>query len=137
MTVIGWFSGEGLSILLGGINHLVACGLLLFLGIRMIVSSTKTEEYSKQFDPTRGFSLVALSVATSLDALAVGVSISVIGLSVWTPSIVIGLVALIMAYTGTRLGMRAGNILGPWAERIGGSVLIVIGIRIAFEYVYG
>lgn len=135
MTVVGWLGGEAMSVFLGGINHLLACGLLFFLGIRMIWSASKPEECSTEFDPTRGFSLVALSVATSLDALAVGISFSLIGLTVWTPSVVIGLTALVMAYIGTKLGKRAGTMLGPWAERVGGAVLIIIGIRIAAEYV--
>lgn len=137
MTFLGWVGGEGLSILLSGLNYWVAFGLLLVLGAKMIRESFHPEELTHDFDPTRGWSLVGLSVATSLDALAVGVSLSLIGSQITTPSIVIGLVALLMTFAGTRIGKRAGTHLGQWAERAGGAVLICIGVKILADYLGG
>lgn len=134
MTVLGWFGGEGLSKIMFGMNYWIAAGLLFFLGAKMIYESRRPEDRARDFDPTRGWSLVALSVATSIDALAVGVSLSLIGVSVWIPALAIGAAALAMSFIGTRLGRRAGAILGQWAERIGGLVLIAIGVRILYEY---
>ncbi|MBM3300794.1 MAG: manganese efflux pump, partial [Deltaproteobacteria bacterium] len=122
MTIIGWFGGEGLSRFMMGMNYWIAFGLLVLLGFKMIVESSHPENRTAGFDPTRGWSLVALSVATSLDALAVGVTFSLVGMSVWIPALIIGLVALLMTFIGTRIGRRAGKSLGQWAERIGGGV---------------
>jgi putative Mn2+ efflux pump MntP len=100
----------------------------------MIYDSRDPEQRVRDYDPTRGWSLVSLSVATSLDALAVGISLSLIGISVWWPAIYIGLTALVMSFVGTRLGKRVGHLMGQWAERVGGIVLIAIGGRILVEY---
>ncbi len=135
MTIVGWFGGEGLSTFMFGMNYWVASGLLFFLGVKMIHESFHPETRGRNFDPTRGWSLVGLSIATSVDALAVGVSLSLIGVSVWTPALIIGLAALLMSFVGTRLGRSIGVTLGQWAERAGGLVLIVIGIRILADYI--
>ena len=134
MAVLGWCGGEGLSTFLFGINHWIAFGLLLGLGIKMIYESGHGESRAEGFDPTRGWSLVGLSVATSIDALAVGITFSLIDMSVWGPALVIGVAALLMTFIGMRLGKTAGEHLGQWAERIGGAVLIVIGARIFVEH---
>jgi putative Mn2+ efflux pump MntP len=73
-------------------------------------------------------------VATSIDALAVGVSFSLIGLSIWVPAGVIGLAAILMTFVGMRIGKQVGTRLGPWAERIGGIVLIAIGGKVIIDY---
>lgn len=134
MTVIGWYGGEGLSRFMGGLNEWIAFGLLLVLGIKMIWESGHPEDRTGGFDPTRGWSLVALSIATSIDALAVGVTLSLVKMSVWMPSLVIGIAALVMTFIGTRIGKHAGAHLGQWAERIGGGVLIAIGVRILVQH---
>lgn len=100
----------------------------------MIYESGHVEKRTEGFDPTRGWSLVGLSVATSIDALAVGITFSLINMSVWGPALVIGVAALLMTLVGMRLGKTAGTYLGQWAERIGGAVLIVIGARILVEH---
>ncbi len=130
MTTIGWFGGEKLAQSTGGMNTWIAFGLLCLLGANMIRNSFGPEERVDDFDPTRGFSLVALSVATSIDALAVGVSLGLMGSRVAAPALIIGLVAIIMTYVGASLGKRAGGHLGSWAERAGGIVLIALGLRI-------
>lgn len=134
MTVIGWYGGEGISRFMSGLNHWIAFGLLVALGAKMLYESRHPEERAEGFDPTRGWSLVGLSVATSIDALAVGVTFSLVGMSVWMPALVIGIAALLMTFVGMRLGRTAGAHLGGWAERIGGGVLIVIGVRILVDH---
>jgi putative Mn2+ efflux pump MntP len=134
MTVIGWFGGTGVSTFMSGINYWIAFGLLVVIGANMIRQSFHPEKRTEGYDPTRGWSLVGLSVATSIDALAVGVSLSLIGMAIWTPALVIGVAALLMTFIGTRLGRQAGIRLGGWAERIGGLVLIAIGIRVLLQY---
>ena len=73
-------------------------------------------------------------MATSIDALAVGVSLSLIGMSVWQPALFIGVAALVMTLIGTYLGRQVGFLMGQWAERRGGAVLIAIGARILIEH---
>ena len=130
MTVVGWYGGAGLSRFTFGANDWIAFGLLLALGVKMLYESAHPEKRTEGFDPTRGWSLVALSVATSLDAMAVGVTFSLIRMSVWVPALTIGVAAFIMTLIGMKLGKTAGAHLGQWAERIGGCVLIAIGARI-------
>jgi putative Mn2+ efflux pump MntP len=134
MTVIGWYGGEALSLFMRGFNHWIAAGILFFLGAKMFVESSGAEKRAQECDPTRGSSLVALSVATSIDALAVGVSFSLMGLNVWKPALFIGLAAAAMTFVGMEIGKTAGGLLGKWAERAGGAVLVAIGARILFEH---
>lgn len=135
MTALGWAGGEALCVFTSGLNHWIGAGILFVLGLKMIYDARDPETRIRDYDPTRGWSLVALSVATSLDALAVGISLSLIGISVWWPAFSIGLAALVMTFVGTRLGRKAGQLVGQWAERAGGIVLIAIGVRIVAEYV--
>ncbi len=133
MTLIGWFGGAVISEYMQGVNDWIAFAILTGLGVKMILESKDSEERIKSYDPTRGWSLIGLSIATSLDALAIGVSFSLIGMTIWGPAAVIGLAALLMTFIGTRLGKKAGAHLGEWAERLGGTVLICIGARIIYQ----
>jgi putative Mn2+ efflux pump MntP len=137
MTLLGWAGGEGLSKLLFGLNHWIAAGILFFLGVKMVWESNESADAAKDYDPTRGWSLVGLSVATSLDAMAVGVTFSLMSMSIWRPALLIGLVALVMTFVGMTLGKRAGLAIGHWAERAGGFVLVGIGIRILHDHIWG
>jgi putative Mn2+ efflux pump MntP len=134
MPVLGWAGGFLISGLLTAFAHWIATGLLTAIGLHMIWGSLKAEAGRKNYDPTRGWSLVGLSVATSIDALAVGISIGLLGISIWLPAFVIGLVTILMTCIGITLGRSAGRLLGAWAVRIGGGVLIAIGIRIVFQH---
>jgi putative Mn2+ efflux pump MntP len=82
-----------------------------------------------QSDPTRGLRLLTLSVATSLDALAVGMSMAFLGVSVWLPSAVIGAVTAMLTTIGILFGVRIGSRWGCWADVVGGLVLILIGVK--------
>lgn len=130
MPVLGWLGGSAVSSYAAAFAHWIAAGLLAFIGVRMIRGSFHMEKGGKAYDPTRGLSLVGLSLATSIDALAVGISLGLIGTSIWVPAAVIGVVTMGLTYLGIRIGKGLGPILGPWAERIGGCVLIGLGIRI-------
>jgi len=85
-------------------------------------------------DLTRGWPLLTLAVATSLDALATGLSLPVIGLNIWLASLVIGLTAFVITMIGSRLGPALGQALGRRAELVGGLVLIIIGFKILFDH---
>ena len=85
-------------------------------------------------DPSRGWSLLVLSVATSIDALAVGLSIGVLNRPILIPSIIIGLVCALISALGVAIGSRVGALFGKRAEAIGGLVLIAIGVKILVEH---
>jgi manganese efflux pump family protein len=134
MPVLGWLAGSQLLAYLSAIDHWIACGLLVFIGGRMIGSSFESAETSIKRDVTKGWSLVTLSIATSIDAFAVGLSLAAMDFGIVGPSIVIGLVAAIMTLIGIRLGERLSGILGRRMELAGGLILIAIGIRVVVDH---
>ena len=137
MPVLGWFAGVLVAEQIRGIDHWVAFGLLSVIGARMLWEAFDSGEDVVSKDPTRGASLVMLSVATSIDALAVGLTLAVIGVPVLVPSVVIGLVAANMTLIGLHLGKHAGRALGNGMEIAGGLVLIGIGLKILLEHLTG
>jgi putative Mn2+ efflux pump MntP len=137
MPVIGWLAGVTLQQHIETIDHWLAFGLLSFVGGKMIYEAFReTDEPKRAGDPTRGMSLVVLSLATSIDALAVGLSLGVLGVSIWFPAAIIGLIAGLLTLIGMLLGQRAGDLLGKRVEVFGGFILIGIGVKIVLEHVF-
>ena len=134
MPVIGWLAGLSVQKWIGAYDHWIAFALLAFVGGKMIHEALSAEEERDSADPTRGMTMVMLSIATSIDALAVGLSLAVIGVDIWMPSVVIGLVAGILTVAGMLLGRRVGSIWGRRVEIFGGAVLIAIGLKIVVEH---
>ena len=135
MPIIGWLAGRTLVEWIAPVDHWIAFGLLTAIGGKMIYEAfTDDEEEVERKDPTKGASLVILSVATSIDALAVGLSIALLGVDIWYPAIVIGLVALGFTAAGLHLGKRLGALFGRRMEIVGGVILIAIGLRILIEH---
>lgn len=135
MPVCGWLAGLSLRSRIDAFDHWIAFGLLGFVGGKMLVDARnkETEEESRT-DPTRGLSLVMLSIATSIDALAVGLSLAVLGSDIWTPALVIGLTAAILTVIGMLAGRKVGKTWGCCVEMIGGILLILIGCKILLEH---
>jgi putative Mn2+ efflux pump MntP len=135
MPAIGWAAGVAVHRYLAAFDHWVAFGLLAFVGGRMIYSASfgNRENAGPSADPTRGWSLVLLSVATSIDALAVGLSLALLGSTILVPVLVIGVVAAGFTITGLYLGRRIGSAWGRKIEILGGVILIGIGIKIVVE----
>jgi putative Mn2+ efflux pump MntP len=137
MPILGWLGGLTVRAWIESFDHWVAFGLLAFVGGRMLWEALQGEDgEEKRQDPTRGWSLVLLSIATSIDALAVGLSLSVLGVSIWFPALVIGLVALAFTAAGLHLGRLVGRVrtLSQVSNALGGLVLIGIGLRILWEH---
>jgi len=137
MPVLGWGAGLSVRTYIEQYDHWVAFGLLAYVGASMIRGAFGNNEGdSVARDPTRGMSLVMLSVATSIDALAVGFSLSILDVSIWTPALVIGLVAGVFTIAGLQIGKRIGSLtrLRHFVEATGGIVLIIIGIKILHEH---
>lgn len=137
MTFLGWISGLTVQGYIEKVDHWLAFGLLAFVGGRMIFEALGSVDEERQVaDPTRGKTMVLLSVATSIDALAVGLSFSFLDLSIWLPAAIIGVVATILTAMGIHLGHFVGSKsrLGPSSEVVGGLVLMGIGVKILHEH---
>ncbi|MGQ9576452.1 MAG: manganese efflux pump MntP [Thermoguttaceae bacterium] len=134
MPVIGWLAGVEASQWVGRYDHWVAFVLLTVVAGRMLLEAARDPGARSAADPTRGWLLVGLSVATSLDALAVGFSMALLEVSVWLPGVVIGLVAGTLSAVGILFGARLGGQGGRWARLAGGCILIAIGLRILFDH---
>jgi putative Mn2+ efflux pump MntP len=134
MTLLGWLGGRTLESLISAFDHWIALALLAYVGGRMIHSAWQGEENSCRQDPSRGTMLVLMSVGTSIDALAVGLSLALAGSQVLLPSLIIGLVAAVMTYVGLNIGCRLGMMFGRPVEFMGGLVLIAIGVQIVVSH---
>ncbi|MCJ7712983.1 manganese efflux pump MntP family protein, partial [Candidatus Bathyarchaeota archaeon] len=132
MPVAGWLVGLSIINLISGFDHWIAFGLLVFIGIRMIYESITKE--SKQIVSSSSFKiLIIMSIATSIDALVVGLSLSFLETSIATTVITIGIITFSLSVLGVYLGKKFGS----YFEKIGilgGIILIIIGVRILIEH---
>ncbi len=137
MPVIGWAAGSTIRPWIESWDHWLAFTLLAAVGGRMVFDGLKGDgQESHQSDPTRGWSLIVLSVATSIDALAVGLSFAALGIQVWFPAAIIGLTAGILTLIGTMGGRALGTRFGSRMAIVGGVVLISIGCWIVYRHVF-
>jgi putative Mn2+ efflux pump MntP len=134
MPILGWLVGSTINQWIAPVDHWIAFALLAFVGVRMIRSGLDTDGESHSTDPSRGATLIMLSVATSIDAFAVGLSLAVLGVDIILPSIIIGLVAGGMSLLGIFLGGRLGKTFGKRMEVVGGLILIAIGARVVISH---
>lgn len=134
MPVIGWLAGRTVVNLISAYDHWVAFGLLALVGGHMIWESRSGNGQSENTDITRGFILVTLAIATSIDSLAVGLSFALLEIGIIQASLIIGLVAFFITVFGFWLGSRVGVLLGKRAQLVGGLVLIGIGLRILITH---
>lgn len=134
MPVAGWAMGMNIAVYIEAVDHWVAFGLLAFVGVRMIRAGLNPDERNRKGDPSRGLTLVTLCLATSIDALAVGLSLAMLKVDIWYPSAVVGVVTAGMSLAGIRLGRRLGTAFGKRMEIIGGVILLLIGFRILLSH---
>jgi putative Mn2+ efflux pump MntP len=130
MPVLGWFAGETIARYITSFDHWIAFGLLAFVGGRMVWSGFHPETDKEFNDPSRGWTLVLLSIAVSIDALAVGLSMGIVGVTIWFPAVIIGIVTGLVSWLGLRLGNKLGETFGKRMEIAGGLILVLIGVRI-------
>jgi len=134
MPVIGWFGGNLFSAYIEKYDHWIAFGLLLIIGGRMIYEAFYSHLEKKLIRPTNLIVLLGLAIATSIDALAVGLSFSLLDTHIFLPALFIGIVTFIISFCGVMLGKSLGVKWGERANVFGGIVLILIGIKILFEH---
>jgi manganese efflux pump family protein len=137
MPILGWSAGLTIRQFIASYAHWIAFALLLFVAQGMLREALKHEEdQDSQKDPTKGLTMVMLSVATSLDALCVGFSLSMIQVSIWLPAVIIGIVAGIFTTAGMHLGkhIAGASRVRRWADCLGAVVLVLIAINILREH---
>jgi manganese efflux pump family protein len=137
MPLIGWIGGIKLRDILSGTDHWVVFGLLLFVGVKMIWEAFELDPIEKESNPLDIRILFTLSLATSLDALAAGVSFALLGMPVVVPIIIIGAVTFLMSFAGVWIGGKGGHFFGKKMEIIAGIILLVIGVKVLISHLAG
>jgi len=136
MPLIGYFLGASFADLVTKVDHWIAFGLLAFIGGNMIVEALKGGEV-KPGDSSFSFrTMLLLAIATSIDALAVGVSLAFLQVSIWRPVAIIGLTTAAFSATGLLIGKKVGARFHSAAELLGGVILIAIGLKILVEHLF-
>ena len=132
MPAIGYFAGLSFRDVIMGIDHWIAFGLLMIIGSKMIYDSTKKEE--KEDDSLKLHSLLILAIATSIDALMVGLSFAFLQTSILEPILAIGIVTFSLSFVGFYFGCGLGRVFGNRIKIVGGIILIAIGLRILLQH---
>lgn len=130
MPLIGWGIGRGAAQFIGACAPWLAAAILFGIGAKAIHEALKNEEREITSDPTRGFSLVAFSLATSIDALGAGLSLAVLTDKIFYAAAVIGAITVGVCVFGAFFGSKAGEKFSRNAELAGGAILILIGVKI-------
>jgi putative Mn2+ efflux pump MntP len=137
MTFLGWLAGSTIAGLIANVDHWIAMGLLAFVGTRMVIEGLKKAGHDQKMgDPSRGGALIMLCIATSLDAMAVGLSMAMMEVSILGASLVIGLVTLLLSTLAFGLGRFLGAAFGKKMEVVGGLILNFIGLRILITHLF-
>ena len=142
MPALGYLLGSQFESMITRIDHWIAFGILAFLGGRMIIESFKDEDCKKEYDPKSLKVVLALAIATSIDALAIGVSFAFLGIrdfsEILSPVSIIGFVSFAMSLIGLMFGIRFGCGIARKlrAELWGGIILIIIGTKILIEHLF-
>jgi putative Mn2+ efflux pump MntP len=134
MPIAGWLAGLTVVETISSFDHWIAFALLALVGGKMIREGFEKESDEEKADQTRGWPLLMLSIATSIDALAVGFSFSILKTPILLPAVIIGIVCFLMTVTGMIFGKVLAKIFGKKVEIFGGIVLITIGIKILIDH---
>lgn len=138
MPLIGFFLGKALASYISNYDHWIAFVLLSFVGAKMIMESRKSDDESCDTSDSQ-FStktMLALAIATSIDALAVGVSFAFLHINIIFSVVLIGCVTFVFCLLGIKIGSKFGTKLKDKAELLGGVVLILIGCKILFGHLF-
>jgi manganese efflux pump family protein len=137
MTILGWLVGSTIANYISAFDHWIAMGLLTYVGVNMVRSGLSNHNGDEETpNPSRGKTLVILCVATSLDAMAVGLGMAMVQSPILVPSAVIGIVTLGLSAFGLGIGEKLGSKFGQRMEVIGGLILIAIGLRILYLHLF-
>ncbi len=131
MPLIGWGIGAAAFAYVAAVDHWIAFGLLTFLGVRMLGGHVGDDQANHALT---GKALLVAGLATSIDALAAGITLPALDVAPLVAGLVIGAVTLVLSGLGVVLGRMAGDRLGAWAERLGGMILIALGAKILAQH---
>jgi len=134
MPLIGFLAGLSVKEYIADYDHWVAFALLTAIGAKMIYESTKIKPAHQNSEPMNLLVLLALSVATSIDALAVGITLSLLRISIAVAAIIIGLVTFVLSYIGVYIGKNFGHFFESKIEALGGLILIAIACKILLDH---
>ena len=134
MPIAGWLAGQTVVDIISDYDHWIAFALLAYVGGKMIWEGCKNQREEEKADSTRGLPLFFLSIATSIDALAVGFSFSILKVPILFPATIIGIVCFLITAIGMIFGKVLARIFGKKVEIFGGIVLIGIGIKILIDH---
>lgn len=132
MPLIGYFAGQSFLRYIAGIDHWIGFGILFFIGAKMIYESFQLEKTTK--NPANIDILLVLAIATSIDALAVGFTLSLMSLNILIGVGIIGLVTFVLSLAGVKIGQKAGHLFDNQVEILGGIILIIIGVKIVIQH---
>jgi len=133
MPILGWFAGGTIEKHIRSIDHWIAFALLLYLGIRMISNNNKNGG-SPACNDIKASIILTQSLATSIDALAVGLSLALLNVNIVLPVIIIGITTFLFSVAGLYIGNYSGKKFRRGSEMIGGILLILIGVKILIEH---
>jgi putative Mn2+ efflux pump MntP len=136
MPLIGWITGLTFRELIIQVDHWIAFALLAAIGGKMIYETCQEEETEKKFNPLDNCTLLGLAIATSIDALAVGLSLSVLKISILSSAAIIGIITFGLSLISVYLGHKWGNLCKFKLELIGGVILIFIGSKILVTHLF-
>lgn len=134
MPLLGWAAGFSLKDFISSIAHWVVFVLLTAIGTKMIYESRVIKKEEKEVVILGIYTLLLLSIATSIDAFAVGFSLSALNVSIINPALIIGIITFILSFFGVFIGNRFGHLFESKIEIVGGVILIGIGIKILIEH---
>lgn len=135
MPVVGWLLGVGFREYIEAYDHWIALALLVYLGGRMIYESLQKEE-QEVFDPCCTRVAMSMGLATSIDAMAVGISLSFLNVDLLQSALVIGITTFVFSIAGVYIGKKVGTFLKKGAGILGGIILICIGVKICVEHLF-
>jgi putative Mn2+ efflux pump MntP len=136
MTFLGWLAGSTIARFISRVDHWVAFALLAFVGARMLRSGFNSQKEENCPDPSHGGSLMMICIATSIDAMAVGLSMAMLEVNLLLSCLIIGIVTLGLSLFGLLAGCRLGDKFGKRMELVGGLILIGIGMRILYSHLF-
>lgn len=137
MPLLGWLAGTTIRPYIASLDHWIAFVLLTGIGAKMIYESRVMKAEERSSDPMGFVTLFVLSLATSIDALAIGITFATLDVVIWTPITIIGLVTFAISFGGVYIGDHFGHFFEERIEMVGGLVLIGIGIKILVEHLMG
>ncbi len=134
MPVLGWIAGIKFQHYIESFDHWIAFVLLGFIGVNMIISSFRSEDDSKDYSPSNTKLLAGMAIATSIDAMAVGVSFGLLNISIIVPVLSIGLITFLFSFSGAWFGKKLGNKYNSGLSFFAGLVLFGLGVKILIEH---